>query len=104
LVVIDQHVLALFDLIALDAVVLLDRLPGFGIDHLVVDAVAGLLIDDVEADALARGGRGIKRNRARNQRKFQITLPLRTWSHGITRRCYAIASGFNKAGGNRFPP
>ena len=82
LLVLDQHVLALLDLIALDAVLLLDRLLGLGIDHLVVDAIAGLLVDDVEADALARGGRGIERNRARNQRKLQITLPIGTRSHG----------------------
>ena len=52
-VVLEQHVLALLDLVALDAILLLDRLAGLGIDDVVADAVAGLAVDDVEADALA---------------------------------------------------
>ena len=68
LVVLDQHVLALLELVALDAIFGFDRLAGFGVDDFVADAVAGLAIDDVEANALVGGGGGIKRHCARHQR------------------------------------
>ena len=79
-----QDVLALLDLVALDPILLLDRLVGLGVDDLVADAVAGLAVDDVEANALAGGGGGVERDRAGDQREFQIALPIRTRRHDIT--------------------
>src|SRR4029078_998555 len=69
-------------LVAFDPVILIHRLLGLGVDHLVVDAISGLLVDDVEADALARGGGGVECDRARNERKLQVALPTGTRSHG----------------------
>ncbi len=68
LVFLDQYVLALVDLVALDPILGLDRLAGLGIDDVVADAVAGFAVDDVEEDALAGAGGGIKRHGAGDQR------------------------------------
>ena len=77
----DFDVVVLGDLVALDDIRLLDVIAGFGIDLFVADAVAGFLVELIEADLLALGRRGVERDRARNERKLEITLPVRTRGH-----------------------
>ncbi len=67
LVVLEQEVIVALELVALDAIILIDRLAGLGIDDFVADAIAGFLVDDVEADALAGRCRRIERDGARHQ-------------------------------------
>ena len=81
-VLLDQHILALLDLVTLDAILRLDRLAGFGVDDIVADAIAGLAVDDVEADALAGAGGRIKRHGAGDQRQLEEALPVWTRRHG----------------------
>ena len=68
LLVLDLKILALPDLVAAADILFLDRLAGLGIDLLLLQAIAGLLVDAVEGDPLrARCGR-IESDGARNQR------------------------------------
>ena len=54
LVVLDQHVIALADLIAAGLVRALDEVAGMLVDQLLLQPVAGLPIDLLEGDTLAR--------------------------------------------------
>src|SRR5207237_6361439 len=84
LVLLQEHVGIAIDLVALDPILLRDFLAGLGVDDLVADTVSGLAVDDVEADALARRRGGKQLDRARHQRKLQITFPIRTRCHDAT--------------------
>src|SRR5207344_1306415 len=81
LLVADLDVVAFLDLVSLDDVLLLDFLAGVLVDLAVADAVAGLGVDLVEADFLSLAGRGEKLDRARNQRETKKTLPIGTRGH-----------------------
>ncbi len=63
-VVLQLDVLVGLDLVALDPIFLVDRLAAFGVDDQIAHPVAGLLVDDVEPDAIARAGGGVERHRA----------------------------------------
>ena len=78
----ELEVLALADLVALDDVGRLDLVAGVGIDLAILDAMAGVLVELVEADLFALAGRGKERDRARDQGQLQIAFPIRTRGHG----------------------
>src|SRR5262249_45376173 len=66
-------------------------------------AIAGLAIDDVEANAFA-GRRGRKqRHRARHQRKLEITFPVGTRRHDATLAPTPSPSKANAAGAPEVP-
>jgi hypothetical protein len=46
-------------------------------------AMAGFLIDLIEADFLSLAARGKQSHRARDKRKFQIPFPIRAGGHGV---------------------
>ena len=81
LVLVEQHVLALGDLEALDQVGPRDLLAGAGVDGLHLDAVVGLGIDQVEADGLRLAGRRPQGDRAGHQRQTKMPFPRWTRSH-----------------------
>src|SRR5690242_19862626 len=76
----------LIDLIALDDVGALDFFLGLSIHLFVADAIAGLLVELIERNALTAGGGRIKRHRTRNERQFQIALPIGARCHGTLLR------------------
>jgi hypothetical protein len=79
----ELDVLALADLVAFDDVVGLDLAPSLCIHLLVLDPVAGLLVQLMEADLLALGRGREQRDRARDQRQLEIAFPIRAWGHEI---------------------
>ena len=94
LVRIKLDVFALVDLEAFDDVGGFDFVAGFGIDLAIPNAVAGFLIELMEADLLAFAGRRIKRDRAGDERQLQIAFPVRTRGHGTL--LYATQNTTNK--------
>ena len=60
---------------------LLDLAPGLGVDLLVPDAIAGLLVELMEADLLPLGGRRKQRDRTGDEREFQVAFPVRARGH-----------------------
>src|SRR5262249_48967088 len=84
LVVLDLEILALADLVAAADVILLDKIAGLRIDQLLLQPIAGLLVDAVEGDALGRRRRGIERDRTRDERKLEVSLPVGTRGHVIS--------------------
>ena len=81
--ILDLQVDALLDLVAAPLVFGLDRLAALFIDKLLTKAMACLLIDLPEGDALAGGRCGVERYRTRDEGKLEIALPKWTrWGHG----------------------
>ena len=68
-------ILAAVELVAFHQLAAIDGLAGFGINRLERDAVAGLGIDLVEANALGLGRRRRQINRTGNKRQAQVTGP-----------------------------
>src|SRR5436309_3154043 len=66
----NLDVLALFQLITAGLLFALDHVAGLGVDHLLLQAVAGLLVDHVEVGFFDRCVGRIKRQRARDEGKF----------------------------------
>jgi len=60
---VEDHVLALADLVALDQVAAAHRLTRSSVDGLHPDAVVGLRIDQVESNGFRFAGRRIERDR-----------------------------------------
>src|SRR5262249_51826750 len=79
--VVDLDVLAFADLVAATHLLPRDRLAGLRIDHLLAKTIAGLLVDAVKRYALRGRGSRIERDRTRNQRKLEITLPISSGRH-----------------------
>ena len=77
----DGDVIALGDLIALDALVALDDVAGFGVDILLLEAIAGLGVQHVEGNLLGRARGGEKRDGTGDERELQIALPVRPRRH-----------------------
>jgi hypothetical protein len=73
----DLDIVTLRDLVALDDVLAVDFLAGLGIHLDIADAVAGVLVELVEADLLALAGGGVEGDRARDERQTQVALPVR---------------------------
>ena len=81
LVVLEHDVLALGDLVALGLVLGLDRLAGLLVDELAAHAIAGVAIEGAKRDALGcRRGR-VERHRARDERELEIAFPVGPWRH-----------------------
>ena len=51
-------------------------IAALGVDLLIFDPVAGVLVDLAEANLLALAGRGKKRDRAGDERQLQIAFPI----------------------------
>src|SRR5205814_4354382 len=68
----------------LDDVVRFDLAPGLGVDLLVLDPIAGLLVQLVEADLFAFRGGWKQRDRTRDKRQLEVTFPVRTRGHENT--------------------
>src|SRR5262249_17045391 len=81
--ILNDHVLALCDLIAAHHVVPPDHLGGLRIDILLFQSVARVPVDPIETHFFAERGGRIERNGARDQRKPKIALPVRTRRHWI---------------------
>ncbi len=81
LLVLDLNVLALADLVAAADVLLVHRLGGLRIDQLLLEPVAGLLVDPVERHSLRAGRSRIQSDRTGYQRELQVALPISTRGH-----------------------
>jgi hypothetical protein len=80
--VFDDDVLAFADFVATALVFRGDRFASFLIDELLAQPIAGDLVDLAERDPLRGRGRGLKSDRARDQRQLEIAFPKGT--HGET--------------------
>ena len=78
LLLLHHQELVLADLIPTSPIVGLDHLAGDRIDELLPQAIAGLPVDLPERNSLGGGESRIKANRAGDERKLQIALPMRT--------------------------
>ena len=77
----DLDIFAFAELIAAGLLVALDHVAGLGVDHLLLQPVAGLLVDHVEAGLFGRRRRRIDRDRAGHERKFQGAFPIGAGGH-----------------------
>ena len=84
LVVVDLDVHALVDFVAPTLVLGLDRLARLLVDQLLTQTVTRLLVDLPKRDALGRGRGGTERDRTRDERELEITLPICTRRHDRT--------------------
>src|SRR5439155_6286191 len=75
LVVTDRDIVPALVLIAFDDLVAVDDLTGLGVDELLLDAVAGLGVQLVEADAFRLGRRRDEVDRAGYQGQAQEPVP-----------------------------
>ena len=104
--VFDLEVLSLPDLVAAAGIFLGDRLARLRVDHLLLETIARVLVDAMKRNALGSRRSRIKRDRARDQRELEITLPIRSRRHGELLAAYArvtpgIANMQAPAVGNR---
>src|SRR6185437_3545210 len=83
LVVLDHQVLALADLVAAPDVLALDHVAALAVDQLLLQPVAGLLVDAMEAHLLGARRRRIERNRARDDAEPQTPRPLHSRRHEV---------------------
>jgi hypothetical protein len=72
----DLNVLAFGDLVTAALVVLVDGLAGLLVDHLLAQAVAGAAVDLVEVRLLGLTGGRKKRDRTGDERQLEIALPV----------------------------
>src|ERR1041385_5301410 len=82
LVVLTQDVLAIGNLVPAPDVFLLPRIAALRVHQELLQAVAGLLVDAVERHALGARRRRIERDRTRDQRQPQVSLPVGSGRHG----------------------
>jgi hypothetical protein len=85
-------VFALGDLIALDDFVGLDLIAGLSIDLAIFDPVSRVLIELVEADLLSLRSRREKCDRTRDQRQFEIALPICPTRALLSDRVHVVAA------------
>ena len=78
----DLDEFALGQLIAPALVVLVDDPPGLFVDHLLAQAVAGLLVDLVEPGLVRLAGGRIERHRTGDEGELEIAFPVRARCHG----------------------
>jgi hypothetical protein len=83
---VEFDVLALTQLVAFDDVVLRHLVASLGINLAIPDAVAGFLVELVEADLFAFGCGWEQCDRTRNERQLEITFPVCTRGHGTLLR------------------
>jgi hypothetical protein len=81
LLLVDLDVFALLQLITAALLFALDHIAGLGVNHLLLQAVAGLLVDHVEVGLFDRCRGRIKRHRARDQGKLQRPFPISARGH-----------------------
>ena len=81
LLLFDLDILALLQLVAAALLVAFDDIAGLGVDHLLLQPVAGLLVDHVEAGFLDRRRGRIQHHRARHQGEFQRAFPVGAGGH-----------------------
>ena len=68
-------VLALADFVPFDDVGGVHLVGGFGIDLPVLDAIAGIFVDLMEADLFSLGGRRKQRDGARDEGQLEVAFP-----------------------------
>jgi hypothetical protein len=78
----ELDILALAHFVTLDDIGCVDFLFGLRVHLAVFDAVAGRLVDLMEADLLPLAAGRKQRHRTRDEREFQVAFPVRTWGHG----------------------
>src|SRR5215831_13012757 len=83
LLILNNHVMALCDLIATHHVIPRDDFSSFGIDVLLFQSIARFPVDPIETHFFAQGRGWIERNGARDQRKPKVALPVRARRHWI---------------------
>src|SRR5215472_11446153 len=83
LLVLDKEILALADLIASRNVLPRDGLAGLGIHVLLLEPVSGLSIDAIETDFFPQRRGRVESDRARNEGKPKVALPIRARGHGV---------------------
>src|SRR5437868_2595704 len=88
----DLDIFAFSKFIAARLLLALHDIAGLGIDHLLLEPVAGFLVDQVEAGLLGRRGRGIKLHRAGHERKLQGAFPIGAGSHADLQRFQPLVS------------
>src|SRR6202048_1975644 len=71
-------IVVLADFVALDDICGIDLVAAFRIDLTVLDAMASLLIELVEADLLALRGSRKQRDGTRDEGQLEIAFPVRT--------------------------
>jgi hypothetical protein len=91
LIVLNLKVDALLDFVAAPFIVRFDWVARSFVDQLLAKAIAGFLTDLSEGDPLAGRGRRVKRDRARNEGKFEITLPV--WTRRGHANSYSTRNG-----------
>ena len=76
---------------------------GVRVHLLVSDAVAGLLVELMEADLLALRRRRVHGDRAGDERELQVAFPVRTRGHGLTPYSIGTERRLNEAAAPPFP-
>src|SRR5436305_13088283 len=79
----DLDIFALAHFVAAPLLVALDDVAGLGVDHLLLQAVAGLLVDHMEARLLDAGGGRIQHDRAGHEGKLEGAFPIGAGGHRI---------------------
>ncbi len=77
----DLDIFALGELVAATLLVAFDDVAGFRVDHLLLQPVASLAVDHVEACLLDRGRGRIEHDGAAHQRQLERTFPIGTGRH-----------------------
>jgi hypothetical protein len=83
-IVIYLDVVALADLVALDDVLLTNRLAGHGIKLAVFNPVSSLPVDLMKSDLLPLRDRREQPNRTRNKGQLEIAFPISARRHAVT--------------------
>jgi hypothetical protein len=79
--VLDNEILSFGNLIPPRYVLPRNNIARFGIHILLLQPVAGLSIESIEADFFAEGGGGIEGNWARDEGQPKVTLPIGARGH-----------------------
>jgi hypothetical protein len=93
----EFDVLTFPDFVALDDITLIDLVAGVLIHLAVADPVASLLIELVKVNFLALRSRGIRCDRARNQRQPKVTLQYARGAMGLSLRPASVPAAANFA-------
>src|SRR5215510_8698715 len=81
LVILNLDVGVLADGIALDLLLGRHFLPGDGVHHLPLQAVAGGAVEGVEADFIGGGGGGVDGDGSAHQAQLEVALPVGAGGH-----------------------
>jgi hypothetical protein len=77
----DLDIFALFQFVAAGFLIAFDHVAGLGVDHLLLEPVAGLLVDHMEVGLFDRRRGRVERHRASHEGKFQGPFPIGARGH-----------------------